>query len=563
MKNRRQAETQNMVIAMVLSVLILIYWDYYIEAPRQKAESAALRARAQTEQTLAKTPEQAAPIVIKPRTELLTESTRLPIRSPSLHGSIALKGLRIDDLTLARYRETLDPTSPEVILFSPADDVEGYFAQFGWSPGDGTVKVPAEDAVWTADARELVPGRDVTLSWKNADGVTFLARLSLDDEYLFTVTQSALDATGKPLNLQTYAYINRVYDTKKHPPVGILHEGPLGVINGTLKEAPYKKLSDEKEETFDANEGWLGISDKYWLSAIIPASPSFSAHFTFYNSRGRDHYQTDYVSPKQPQSILRFFAGAKELKLLDRYSTEYHIPLFERAVDFGFFYWLAEPIFRLLTWFHALIGNFGIAILLLTVLVKLLMYPLASKSFISMNQMKSLQPRMTELRERHKDDKVQMNQAIMELYKREKVNPASGCLPMFIQIPVFFSLYKVLYVSIEMRHAPFFGWIHDLSAPDPTNLFTLFGLIPWTPPLFLHLGIWPLLMCATMIIQQRQSPPPADPMQAKMMKFLPLFFLFLFSNVAAGLVIYWTWSNLLSILQQWHIKRKYGNKKNA
>lgn len=562
MNPRRQSETYNMIIAAVFSMLILMYWEYFIEAPRQKAEMLALKAKAHTEEAQ-KQAEKEGVIVVKSRPELLKESPRVMIESPNLHGSLALKGLRMDDLTLARYRETLQPDSPDVTLFSPADDTDGYFAEFGWAAPDKTLKVPGPDTIWTADNTKLTPEAPVTLSWKNLDGTTFNARITLDEKYLFTVTQSAMGADGKPISLQTYAYVNRVWDIKKHPALGILHEGPLGVFDGTLKETPYKKLSEEKDEPFEASEGWLGVSDKYWLSAIIPPKTPFTAHFSYYNSRGRDHYQADYLNTAAQETTLHFFAGAKELTILDGYAEQYHITLFDRAVDFGMFYFLTKPIFLLLAWLHTLVGNFGIAILILTVLVKLLMYPLASKSFASMNQMKVLQPRMQEIRERHKDDKVQMNQAIMELYKREKVNPASGCLPIFIQIPVFFSLYKVLYVSIEMRHAPFFGWIHDLSAPDPTNLFTLFGLLQWTPPSFLHLGIWPLLMCVTMIVQQQQSPPPPDPTQAKMMKVLPFFFLFLFSNVAAGLVIYWTWSNLLTILQQWHIKRSHGSSKKA
>lgn len=549
-----------MVIAAILSMAVLLYWDYFIETPRQKAEQLSMRAKTQAQLQVQKAQEKESPIVVKPRGELLGESARVTINSPSLHGSIALKGLRFDDLTLARYRETLDPNSPEVTLFSPGDATDGYFTEFGWATADKTIQIPSPDTVWTADSKILTPQHPLTLTWKNPDGITFTAKISLDDKYLFTITQSAVAKDGKIVPMQTYGYINRVYDlhdAKKHPNV-LVHEGPIAAFDNTLKETAYKKLGEEKEENYEATSGWLGFSDKYWLSAIIPPQVPFTAHFSYYQSRGRDHYQTDYLTSATDTTTLRFFAGAKELTLLHAYADDYHIGLFDRAVDFGYFYWLADPLFHLLAWFHSMVGNFGIAILLLTVLVKLLMYPLASKSFVAMNQMKTLQPKMKEIQERYKDDKTKMNQNIMELYKREKVNPASGCLPIFIQIPVFISLYKVLYVTIEMRHAPFFGWIHDLSATDPTNIFTLFGLIPWDAPIWLHLGIWPLLMCATMIIQQRQSPPPADPAQAKMMKFLPLFFLFLFSNVAAGLVIYWTWSNILSILQQWNIKRRHG-----
>ena len=561
MNRQRQTDTQNMIIAMLLSILVLVYWNYFVEAPRQQAQVAAMKTRAQARVQTEIKDEKNHEIVIRPRDEILKDSARVTVTSQSLNGSIALKGLRIDDLTLSHYRETLDAQSPAVTLLSPADAGDGYFAEFGWSGISQGMNLPTAETVWTPDRQQLTPQTPVTLTWKNPEGALFTVRIALDDKYLFTLTQKAVNASGQPLILQTYAFVNRVYDIKKHPPLGILHEGPLGVLNSTLKEAPYKKLREEKDEPFEANAGWLGITDKYWLAALIPPQEAFTSHFSYYDSRGRDHYQADYVGAASPETTLHFFAGAKELTLLDAYAKEYHIPLFERAIDFGFFYWLAEPLFRLLIWFHALVGNFGIAILLLTVLVKAVMYPLASKSFVSMNRMKVLQPKMKEIQERHKADKMQMNQAIMELYKREKVNPASGCLPVFIQIPVFFSLYKVLYVTIEMRHAPFFGWIHDLSETDPTNVFTLFGLLPWHAPALLHLGIWPMLMCLTMIVQQRQSPPPTDPTQAKMMKFLPFFFLFLFSNVAAGLVIYWTWSNTLSILQQWFIKRRHGEKK--
>jgi YidC/Oxa1 family membrane protein insertase len=545
MNNRRQAETQNLIIAAILSWLVLMYWEYYIESPRQKAEALKMKAKAQVEQQTheQELEKQGGVMVAKPRTELIAASPRVAIDSPSLHGSIALKGLRLDDLTLTHYRETLDPNSPAVTLFSPADAENGYFAEFGWASADKALKLPDTDTLWSADGGKLSPDHPLTLTWKNPDGITFTARIALDDKYLFTITQTALDGGGKLVPLQTYAYINRVYDLKKNPVLGVVHEGPIGVFDTTLKESAYKKLSDDKEETYEGSQGWLGMSDKYWLSAIIPPSQPFTAHFSYYNSRTRDHYQTDYLSSASTATTFYLFAGAKEFNQLEAYAAQYHIPLFDRAVDFGYFYWLAEPMFRLLAWFHSLVGNFGIAILLLTVVVKLCLYPLASKSFASMNQMKALQPRMAELRERHKGDKLQLNQAMIELYKREKVNPASGCLPLFIQFPVFISLYKVLYVNIEMRHAPFYGWIHDLSASDPTNIFTLFGLAPWSDPIFpewipflhgghLHVGIWPLLLCATMILQQRQSPPPPDPAQAKAMRLMPFFFLFLFSGIA-------------------------------
>ena len=309
--SRKQAETRNMLIAMMLSVMVLAYWNYYIEAPRQKAEIAAIKAKQQIKQKAAVEEEKLHPIVIKPRTEIIKDSPRVTINSPSLKGSLSLTGLRFDDLMLTYYRETLDKTSPDVTLLSPPEDTEGYFAEFGWADASKTLKLPAPDTLWISDGTELTPEKPVTLSWKSSDGITFTAKIALDDKYMFTVTQTAIDGTGKPLSLQTYAYVNRVYDIKKHPPLGILHEGPVGVVDNTLKEAPYKKLSDEKDETFEASNGWLGVTDKYWLAAIIPQQEPFTAHFSYYNSRGRDHYQADYLSTANVQNTLHFFAGAK------------------------------------------------------------------------------------------------------------------------------------------------------------------------------------------------------------------------------------------------------------
>ncbi len=560
-----KSDTTNMIMALALSLLVLLWWEYSIEGPRRKVQEQAAR-RAHAEMVQREKQQAAAPATVKTRAQLLGESPRLRIVSDHLHGSVALKGLRFDDLTLARYHETLDPASPEAVLFSPAGTQDAYFATFGWPAapvGVTPMRLPDAQTVWTADAPQLTPQQPVTLTWNNGEGVTFTVRIALDAKYMFTLTQSARDAAGKPVKWWSYASISRVYDMKKHMAINILHEGPIGVFNGTLKEATYKTLTEEKAQNFEAQTGWLGMSDKYWLSAIIPPAEANDFHFVHDTATAGDRFQADYLSPPREETTVRFFAGAKELAVLDAYAAQHHIPLFDRAVDFGIFYFLTKPIFLTLNYFYAHIGNFGIAILLLTVIVKLLMYPLANKSYRSMNQLKELQPKIKAIQERAKDDKTRLNQDMIALYKREGVNPAAGCLPMLIQIPVFFSLYKVLYVSIEMRHAPFFGWIHDLSAPDPTNLFTLFGLFPWNHPALLHLGAWPILMCVTMVIQQFQSPPPPDPVQAKIMKLLPFFFLFLFSGFAAGLVIYWTWSNTLSILQQWHIKRKYAKKPDA
>jgi YidC/Oxa1 family membrane protein insertase len=344
----------------------------------------------------------------------------------------------------------------------------------------------------------------------------------------------------------------------------ILHEGPIGVVDGSLDEIKYKTLAEKGTIEADSKGGWLGITDKYWLATLVPQQ-DLPIKTAFRHETEGDRYQTDFrgpamtVQPGQTVEVTnRLFAGAKEVKLLDTYSERYGIPLFDRAVDFGWFYFLTKPIFLFLHWLHGVVGNYGVAILLLTLLVKAAFFPLANRSYTAMSKMKGLQPKIQELRERYEDDKAKLNTEMMALYKREGANPVSGCLPIFIQIPVFFSLYKVLFTTIEMRHAPFFGWIHDLSAPDPTNVFTLFGLVPWSPPQMLHLGIWPLVMGLTMFLQQRLNPQPADPAQARIMMLMPLMFIFLFSTFPAGLVIYWAWNNSLSILQQWLIMRRMG-----
>jgi YidC/Oxa1 family membrane protein insertase len=428
------------------------------------------------------------------------------------------------------------------------------------------VAVPDRDSVWQADGDEIRPGQPVTLSWDNGEGLRFARTIALDDGYLLTVTQRIENTTEEPVGLFPFGLISR-WGTPKTLGFYILHEGPIGVLEGKLHEIDYDDLQEDGDLDFRSQGGWLGITDKYWLTALIPDQQSeIEARFLHTLHDGQDRYQVDYrgtapitVAPGQTAEITdRFFGGAKVVGLLDRYQAEYGIPLFDRAVDFGWFYFLTKPLFHVLHFFYQVTGNYGVAILLLTLLVKLIFFPLANKSYRAMSLMKKLQPKMMELREKYADDKMAMNQALMKLYKDEKVNPMSGCLPIVVQIPVFFALYKVLFVSIEMRHAPFFGWIHDLSAPDPTSVFNLFGLLPFDPPSFLMIGIWPLIMGATMLLQTKLNPQPADPVQAKVMMLLPVMFIFLFATFPAGLVIYWTWNNVLSIAQQWVIMKRMG-----
>ena len=560
-------DSRNLLIALVLSTFIILGWQYFYEMPRRAQEAQLSEQQAGTQLTEPARSAQAAPAELSSgspvsRDQAVEEGQRITIRSGELSGTLLLNGARLDDLTLRHYRQTADKDSAPVTLLAPSITQAGYFAELGWISSD--TATPNAETLWQANRETLTPEQPVTLTWTNPDGIRFELDISLDEQFMFTVKQRVVNSTDKTVNLAPFGLINReVAQENEH--FAILHEGPLGVVDGALQEVSYKDLREEGEQRFDTSQGWIGISDKYWLSALIPETAgTFPTKYQAYQSNGEQRYQVDFLLPSvmvapggASEQVTRLFAGAKHVNMLDTYGEKYGIPLFDRAVDFGVLYFLTKPIFHLLHFFHTLLGNFGLAILALTVVIRLFMFPLANKSFYSMAQMQKLMPKMNELRERYSDDRLRMNQEIMELYKREKVNPASGCFPMLLQIPVFFALYKVLFVTIEMRHAPFYGWVHDLSAPDPSNIFTAFGLIPWDPPTFLHIGIWPLLMTCTMIIQQKLNPKPNDPVQAQVMSMLPYIFLFLFASFPAGLVIYWTWSNMLSILQQYVIKKRY------
>lgn len=498
---------------------------------------------------------------------------RLPIAAPLVQGSVNLLGARLDDLVLRDYHETIQPDSPLVRLLQPRSDPQPYYVQFGWSaPPGATAKPPGPDTLWTASAPSLGAGRTLTLSWNNGEGLTFEIVLAIDDHYMFTVAQRVTNATGSPVTLFPWARIRRDY-TPQTAGYYILHEGLIGVLDGRLQEYTYSTTRSDAAKhdgvAYEATDkgGWSGITDKYWLTALIPdQSAEVNVAFRAIKEPTGDAYQVDFI-PHDPEQIApgatagqttHLFAGAKVVSLLDRYQAEYHIPSFDKAVDFGWFYFLTKPIFLCLDWLYHLLGNFGLAIMVFTVFVKAAFFPLANRSYKSMSKMRLLGPKMQTVRERFKDDPAKMQQEMMAIYRTEGVNPVSGCLPMVIQVPVFFCLYKVIFVTIEMRQAPFFGWIRDLSVPDPTNIFNLFGLVPFDPTTingFLHLGAWPLIMGLTMYLQQRLNPPPPDPTQAKLFQFMPVIFTFMLARFPAGLVIYWTWNNLLSVAQQWVIMR--------
>ncbi len=586
-------DQRNMILAVVLSVVILLGSQFYFDGtrppppppdatPATEAQvpgsagtsgSAPAPAPATTgEAQIPTLPGSQLPTTpgTAGRTDVLAAQPRIKILSSRLHGSVSLVGGRFDDLTLARYHETLDTASPEIILMSPQGAKNPYFADFGWVGGPG-VTAPSGTTLWTADSDTLTPEKPVTLTWDNGKGLRFIRTLALDPNYMFTVTQRVENIGTEPATLHPYGLISR-HGTPEVTGFVILHEGPLGVFDGQLKEVDYDDEELQKKDGVrqSTTGGWIGITDKYWLAALVPdQSENVNTRFIHFREGTLDKYQADFlgrplaVAPGASiESTNRFFAGAKEVKLLDGYETELGISRFDLAIDFGWFYFLTKPIFYALIYINDHLGNFGVSILLLTVLIKIVFFPLANKSYRAMSKMKKLQPEMVKLRERFGEDKARLNQEMMGLYKREKANPASGCLPMVVQIPVFFALYKVLFVTIEMRHTPFFGWIKDLSAKDPTTIINLFGLLPYSPPDFIpaavNIGVWPLIMGITMFLQQKLNPQPPDPIQAKVFMFLPIFFTFILAQFPAGLVIYWAWNNTLSILQQWVIMRRAG-----
>ena len=498
---------------------------------------------------------------------------RMRITAPRVQGSVNLVGARLDDLVLRDYREQVTPDSPLVRVLEPRADPQPYYVQFGWTAEDG-VKVPGQDEVWKPSAQELTNAAPVTLSWDNGAGLVFEIVLSVDDNFMFTAEQRVRNNGAAPVKVTPWARIRREY-TPETAGYYILHEGFTGWLGDRLKEDGYKSVKDDGPKhpgnaalDMSTTGGWAGITDKYWLVALLPdQAVPVQAAYRYVPENGSDRYQVDMapnaavVAPPGGvgSSTSRVFAGAKEVHLLDRYEAALNVPHLDKAVDFGWFYPFTKWIFYALDWLYNQTGNFGVAILIFTVFAKGLFFPLANKSYKSMNRMKMLNPKIQEIRTRLKDEPQKMQAEVMQVYKTQGVNPVSGCLPMVIQIPVFFSLYKVIFVTIEMRHAPFFGWIKDLSAVDPTNVFNLFGLIPFDPSVyshFLHLGVWPLIMGVTMFLQQKLNPPPPDPVQAKIFQFMPIIFTFMLASFPAGLVIYWSWNNLLTIAQQWTIMRR-------
>jgi YidC/Oxa1 family membrane protein insertase len=564
-------EQRNLFLAIVLMMAVLFGWQYFVAVPQMQEEQAKVAEKQKTEMP-APTPAVGTPQTVAralTRSEALEQApSRAGIETPTLDGSINLAGARFDDLRLRQYRETPDPKSPEIELLSPIASEHPYVAEFGWIGAQGENQMlPNAETTWQqTQGTTLSPGNDIELSYDNGQGLLFTRRISVDDRYMFTVTDTVSNGTAAPVTLSPYGLVMR----RNVPPTvyyWVVHEGFIGVFNGTLDDPAYSELGDDNlTQQFESTGGWLGITDKYWMAAIIPPqSERFTATYKAFDAGGTKAYQSDFlltpktIAPSGSETVVhRFFAGAKVVEIVDNYAETLGINRFDMAIDWGWFNPLTKWVFLALDYTYRFVGNYGVAILIFTVFVKLLFFPLANTSYRAMSKMKKLQPEMERLRERNKDDKVKMQQELMQLYQKEKVNPLAGCMPMLVQVPVFFSLYKVLLVSIDMRHAPFFGWIRDLSAPEPTSLFNLFGLLPFTPPTFLMIGVFSIIMGFTMWLQTNLNPPPADPVQAKIFSYMPILFVFMLANFPVGLVIYWTWNNVLSISQQILIMRSTG-----
>ena len=586
--------SRNFLITIALSVLILTLWQLFYMNPRIEAERERELARIEaSEQQVQPGEASDLPQPVDPdlpgqpaaqpsvpgagttvptgqgRQAALASTQRVNIDTPRLAGSINLTGARIDDLVLKDYRVTVEPNSPNIELLNPSSLSDGYYAEIGYTGGQQAGSLPGPQTEWQAPAGAvLTPDTPVTLTYTNDAGITFERTITVDENYLFTYSDVVRNEGDEAVNLFNYGRVTRI-GTPQIEGFFILHEGLIGVTGEEgLQEINYSRVRDERQiQPGRSRDGWFGITDKYWAVTLIPrGGESFQPRYAFFDD-GRERYQVDFltdgiaVAPGQAVTVENMvFAGAKEVHVVDGYEAQHNIRQFEMLIDWGWFYFITKPLFYVIDWLYRLLGNFGLAILATTVLVKAVFFPLANKSYVSMANMKKVQPKMLEIREKYADDKMKQQQAMMELYKTEKINPLAGCWPILIQIPVFFALYKVLYVTIEMRHAPFFGWIQDLAAPDPTSIFNLFGLLPYDVPAFLLVGVWPIIMGITMFLQMRMNPTPPDPTQAMIFNWMPVVFTFLLATFPAGLVIYWAWNNFLSILQQGIIMKRQGAK---
>ena len=546
-------DTKNIIAAISLSAAVIILYTLFFQ-PTQKEINNQI---SDSENIVSNNSEAPSLELIEQtpkinREDAINASKRIKFENNNVLGSISLEGAVIDDLRFKKYKTELDGNE-NIVLLNPRDVENGYIVETGWASNSKNIDLPNYNTIWNIKGNTvLTPTSPITLSWTNNQNITFIKKISIDDQFLFTIKQSVTNSTNNKYNFYTYGQIIR----NKAPEITnfyILHEGLLGVFDDNLIEEDYDDIQ-EKKYSITANSGWLGITDKYWITSLIPQDGNqFKADFDYKNKFRANFIETNGKEALPSSTIsneIKIIIAAKEVDVVDGYAEKLNISKFDLVIDWGFLYFLTKPIFLISDYFFKLTGNYGIAIILITVCIRILFFPLANYSFRSMAKMKVLQPEMTRLKEVHKEDKMKLQQEMMALYKREKVNPVSGCLPVLIQIPFFFAIYKMLFVTIEMRHQPFFGWIKDLSERDPTSIFNLFGLIPWDPPSFLIIGVWPILMGVSMFIQQKLNPAPPDPIQAKIFMFFPLFLTIILAPFPSGLVVYWTINNILTMAQQ-------------
>jgi len=565
----KQQDIGNLMVALLLAMMVMLGWSFVFPPAKRPAPQQA----AHGEQVPAPT---AAPVAapsllpdtpLSRETALTSSGARLHFDNDKVDGTIRLTGGQIDDLRLKKYRETIDPKSPEIVFLAPRGTTGATFAEIGWTRAPGsTTAVPDATTTWSASGGNLTPSTPVTLTWDNGQGLLFKRRVAIDDDYMFTVTDTVENRSTGTVTLYPYALVARE-GAPEHASNWILHEGLFGVLQGRLQdETTYEEMREYEthELKLDSTGGWVGLTDKYWMATLIPPqNEPFAGRFSLATEGGTEVFRADYllgarsIKPTASVSVThQLFAGAKVVPLIEDYEKKLGIQRFDMSVDWGWFSIITWPMYYALHWLNGFVGNYGLAIILFTIVIKIVFFPLANRSYESMTKMKKVQPQMKDIQERFKDDRTKQQQELMALYKREHINPFMGCLPIVIQIPIFFSLYKVLFVTIDMRHAPFFGWVQDLAAADPTSIFNLFGLLPYDVPIWLHIGVWPLLMGLTMWFQMKMSPPATDPVQQQMMTFMPWLFTFLMASFPAGLVIYWTVNNVLSIGQQWIIMRR-------
>ena len=551
-------DNKNVFIAIALSMSVLLFWGAFFETPKPTKNNLSKKVE-NTNNDITPNINETLKINKISREDSINKENRIKIENDSIIGSISLQGGIIDDVSFKNHKQSLKDNK-NIIFLNPQETENGFFIETGWTSIGNEIKVPSLNSVWTVIGNNVLSfNQPVTLQWKNGDGIVFKKIIELDEKYLFKISQRVENNTNNSIDLYPYAQITRNKIPDDIQNFYISHEGFIGVFNEELKEDDYDDIKDKKIVR-DASKGWLGITDKYWMTALVPEQgQNFKSTFLY-----KDAYKANYIlnnpTTIKPSSSninnIRLFVAAKEVETIDAYAANQNIEKLDLTIDWGWFYFFTKPLFFFFFYLFKISGNFGIALVLITIGIRLLFFPLANYSFRSMAKMKALQPEMVRLKEVHKEDKMKLQQEMMALYKKEKVNPASGCLPVLIQIPFFFAIYKMLFISLEMRHQPFFGWIKDLSAQDPTSLFNAFGLIPWDPPSFLIIGIWPILMGASMWVQQKLNPAPADPIQAKIFAFFPIFLTIILASFPSGLVVYWTVNNILTIAQQWVIMKK-------